>query len=48
MSEPADGLFGRKLVRAEFALYASVRLRQARGPDATLSSCPWLAFTEAS
>lgn len=46
--QPEQGLFGRKLVRMEFALYANAELRASIGPRAKLSSYPWLAFTAAS
>jgi len=46
--KPDVGLFGRKLGRAEFALYASKRLRKSIGPRAKVAAYPWLAFTAAS
>lgn len=46
--KPDEGLFGRKLARAEFALYAATGLRESVGRRAKLSSYPWLAFTAAS
>ncbi len=45
---PDPGLFGRRLARAEFALYASKELRQATGKRPRLSSYPWVGFTAAS
>ena len=44
-SNPDDGLFGRKVARAEFALYAAKKLQRAIGRRARLSAYPWLAFT---
>lgn len=46
--KPDEGLFGRKLVRAEYALYASKRLASSYGPRAKLSTYPWLAYAAAS
>jgi DNA-binding transcriptional LysR family regulator len=45
---PEEGLFGRKLTRMEFALYAAKKLKRSVGTGAKLSSYPWLAFTAAS
>ncbi|MEM7156356.1 MAG: LysR family transcriptional regulator [Myxococcota bacterium] len=47
-SRPDEGLFGRKLARAEYAIYASAELVRAHGRRAKLSSFPWLAWSEAS
>lgn len=47
IEEPDEGLFGRKLARAEFALYASEELHRSVG-SSDLSKYPWLAFTAAS
>lgn len=46
--KPAQDLFGRRLVRAEFALYAARSLRDSIGRRARLSSYPWLAYTRSS
>ena len=46
--KPDEGLFGRKLATAEYALYAHKTLIKAVGRRAKLSSYPWLAFTAAS
>ena len=45
---PEEELFGRKLVTAEYALYAAKKLERSIGRRARLSSYPWLAFTERS
>ena len=45
---PAEGLFGRRLARAEYALYAAEELVRSMGRDAGLAAWPWLAFTAAS
>jgi len=47
-SSPDPGLFGRKIARAEFALYASKKLQRSVGVRARLRSYPWVAFTVAS
>lgn len=46
--QPDEGLFGRKLTRVEYALYAAGSLRSRLGPRAKLSRYPWVAFTESS
>jgi len=43
--KPDETLFGRKLARVEYALYASTELARSVGPRASLGSYPWLAFT---
>jgi DNA-binding transcriptional LysR family regulator len=47
-AKPDEGLFGRKLVRVEYALYAARELVKSVGRRARLSRFPWLAFTAAS
>lgn len=46
--KPDEGLFGRKLARVQYALYAADELVKAIGRRAKLSAYPWLAFTAAS
>ncbi len=41
---PPEGLVGRRIGRIEFAVYASRALARAIGPDAPLSSYPWLGW----
>jgi len=43
--QPDPGLFGRKLGRAEYALYASKALHESMRAGATIAAYPWLAFT---
>jgi DNA-binding transcriptional LysR family regulator len=46
--KPDGALFGRKLIRVEYALYAASELVAEVGRRSRLSSYPWLAFTAAS
>lgn len=43
--KPDDTLFGRKLARVEYALYAATELVESVGRRASLEAYPWLAFT---
>ncbi len=47
-ARPDEGLFGRKLTRVEFALYAAETLRDQIGRRAKPARYPWVAFTEES
>lgn len=47
-NQPPDYLVGRKVGRAEFAVYAADRLVEEIGPDAGLSAYPWLGWDERS
>ncbi len=46
--KPDESLFGRKLARVEYAVYAAKELVDVVGRRTRLSAYPWLAFTAAS